>query len=126
MRRHDQFSPNRAWIAHPHAKELEAINRILDGNPAIAEAVAEAVTVDLVRGMKNPKIGSRGMSGSTPSVSTIGRPSPPEPPDADSTGDRYTQYGVAPAAHVDVAGRADAASLAGVGDKQPAGFARPR
>jgi transposase, IS5 family len=59
MRRHDQFSLNRPWIAHPHAKELEAISGILDANPAMAEAVS----ADLVRGVKNPETGSRGMSG---------------------------------------------------------------
>jgi transposase, IS5 family len=59
MRRHDQFSLNRPWIAHPHAKELEAISTILDANPVMARAVAE----DLVRGVKNPGVGSPGMSG---------------------------------------------------------------
>jgi IS5 family transposase len=59
MRRHDQFSLGQPWIAHPHAKELAAISKILDGNPGMAEAVAE----DLVRGVKNPETGSRGMSG---------------------------------------------------------------
>jgi transposase, IS5 family len=59
MRRHDQFSLNQPWIAHPHAKELEAISGILDANPAMAEAVA----ADLVLGVKNPETGSRGMSG---------------------------------------------------------------
>jgi transposase, IS5 family len=59
MRRHDQFSLGQPWIAHPHAKELEAISTILDANPGMAEAVA----ADLVRGVKNPATGSRGMSG---------------------------------------------------------------
>ncbi len=59
MRRHDQFSWTQPWIAHPHAKELEAISKILDANRGMAEAVAE----DLVRGMTNPETGSRGMSG---------------------------------------------------------------
>jgi IS5 family transposase len=59
MRRHDQFSLNQPWIAHPHAKELEAISQILDAHPGMAEAVAE----DLVRGVKNPESGARGMSG---------------------------------------------------------------
>lgn len=59
MRRHDQFSLNQPWIAHPHAKELEAISGILDANAAMAAAVA----ADLVRGVKNPETGSRGMSG---------------------------------------------------------------
>jgi hypothetical protein len=59
MRRHDQRSVGQPWIAHPHAKELEAISTILDANPGMAEAVA----ADLVRGVKNPATGSRGMSG---------------------------------------------------------------
>lgn len=59
MRRHDQFSLNQPWIAHPHARELEAISGILDANPAMAEAAG----ADLVRGVKNPETGSRGMSG---------------------------------------------------------------
>lgn len=59
MRRHDQFSLHQPWIAHPHAKELEVISRLLDATPAMAEAVAE----DLVRGVNNPGNGARGMSG---------------------------------------------------------------
>jgi IS5 family transposase len=59
MRRHDQFSLNQPWIAHPHAKELETISKILDANPGMAEAVG----ADLVRGVQNPGTGSRGMSG---------------------------------------------------------------
>jgi len=59
MRRHDQFSLSQPWIAHPHAKELEAISTILDANPAIAEAVA----ANLILGVKNPETGSPGMSG---------------------------------------------------------------
>lgn len=59
MRRHDQFSLNQPWIAHPHARELQVISRVLDAHPGMAEAVAE----DLVRGVKNPETGSRGMSG---------------------------------------------------------------
>ncbi len=59
MRRHDQLSLEQPWIDHPHAQELEAISRILDSNPAMAEAVAQ----DLLRGLKHPHTGSRGMSG---------------------------------------------------------------
>lgn len=59
MRRHEQLSLNQPWIAHPHAKELEVISRMLDAHPAMAQAVAE----DLVREVKNPETGSRGMSG---------------------------------------------------------------
>ncbi len=59
MRRHDQFSLNQPWIAHPHARELETISKILDANPGMAEAVG----ADLVRGVQNPGAGSRGMSG---------------------------------------------------------------
>ena len=59
MRRHDQFSLNRPWIAHPHAKELRAISEVLDARPAMAEAVAR----DLTRGLKDPENGARGMSG---------------------------------------------------------------
>jgi transposase, IS5 family len=59
MRRHEQLSLDQPWIAHPHAKELEAISRLLDENPAMAEAVAQ----DLVRDLKNPESGAPGMSG---------------------------------------------------------------
>jgi len=59
MRRHDQFSLNQPWIAHPHAKELETISKILDASPGMAEAVG----ADLVRRVQNPGTGSRGMSG---------------------------------------------------------------
>jgi IS5 family transposase len=59
MRRHEQLSLDQPWIAHPHAQELETISRILDSNPAIAAAVAQ----DLLRGVRNPHTGSRGMSG---------------------------------------------------------------
>ena len=44
MRRHDPFSLDQPWIAHPHAKELEAISRILDAKPAMAEVLATQVT----------------------------------------------------------------------------------
>jgi transposase, IS5 family len=59
MRRRDQLSLTQPWIDHPHAKELEQISRILDQEPAIAERVGQ----DLVRGVKNPGTGARGMSG---------------------------------------------------------------
>lgn len=59
MRRHEQLSLDQPWIAHPHAKELEAIGQLVDANPAMAEAVA----ADLVREVKNPSTGARGLSG---------------------------------------------------------------
>jgi transposase, IS5 family len=59
MRRHEQLSLDQPWIAHPHAKELEAISRLLDQTPAMAEAVG----ADLVRDLKNPESGAPGMSG---------------------------------------------------------------
>jgi transposase, IS5 family len=59
MRRQDQLSLTQPWIDHPHAKELEVISRILDEEPAMAERVGQ----DLVRGVKNPGTGARGMSG---------------------------------------------------------------
>ena len=59
MRRQDQLPLNARWIAHPHAKELEAISRVLDANPPMAAAVAR----DLVRGVAEADLGCRGMSG---------------------------------------------------------------
>jgi transposase, IS5 family len=59
MRRHEQLSLDQPWIAHPHAKELEAISRLLDQTPAMAVAVG----ADLVRDLKNPESGAPGMSG---------------------------------------------------------------
>lgn len=59
MRRRDQLCLTQPWIDHPHAKELEVISRILDEEPAMAERVGQ----DLVRGVKNPWTGARGMSG---------------------------------------------------------------
>lgn len=59
MRRHEQLCLTQAWIAHPHARELEAISRILDEEGGIAERVGQ----DLVRGVKNPQTGRGGMSG---------------------------------------------------------------
>ena len=59
MRRHEQLSLAQPWIAHPHARELEAIGRILDEEGGMAERVGQ----DLVRGVKNPETGRGGMSG---------------------------------------------------------------
>lgn len=59
MRRHDQLSLDRPWIDHPHARELEAISRILDEESGMAERVGQ----DLVRGVKHPHTGAQGMSG---------------------------------------------------------------
>ena len=59
MRRHEQLSLTQPWIDHSHARELEAISRILDEEPGMAEQVGQ----DLVREVKNPGTGARGMSG---------------------------------------------------------------
>lgn len=59
MRRHDQLSLAQPWIEHPHARELEAISRILEEEAGMAERVGQ----DLVRGVKNPQTGRAGMSG---------------------------------------------------------------
>jgi IS5 family transposase len=59
MRRHEQLSLTQPWIDHSHARELEEISRILDEEAGIAERVGQ----DLVRGVKNPATGARGMSG---------------------------------------------------------------
>jgi transposase, IS5 family len=59
MRRQDQLSLTQPWIDHPHAKEMEVVSRILDEEPDVAERVGQ----DLVRGVKNPSTGARGMSG---------------------------------------------------------------
>ncbi len=59
MRRQDQLPFLPAPIAHPHAEELEAISRVLDANPDMAQAV----TQDLVQGLKKPQTGARGLSG---------------------------------------------------------------
>jgi hypothetical protein len=56
MRRHEQLSLAQPWIAHPHARELEAISRILDAEGGMAERVGQ----DLVRGVKNPQTGAAG------------------------------------------------------------------
>lgn len=59
MRRHEQLSLTQPWIGHSHARELEQISRILDEEAGIAERVGQ----DLVRGVKRPETGARGMSG---------------------------------------------------------------
>lgn len=59
MRRHEQLSLTQPWIDHSHARELEAISRILDEEAGMAERVGQ----ELVRGVKNPWTGARGMSG---------------------------------------------------------------
>ncbi|MGQ0813906.1 MAG: ISNCY family transposase [Gemmatimonadota bacterium] len=59
MRRQDQLSLSRPPIEHPHAAELEKISAILSSNPRMAELVAQ----DLVRGVKHPGTGARGLTG---------------------------------------------------------------
>jgi IS5 family transposase len=59
MRRHEQLPLAQPWIDHPHAREMETISRILDEEAGVAERVGQ----DLVRGLKNPQTGARGMSG---------------------------------------------------------------
>jgi IS5 family transposase len=59
MRRHEQLSLAQPWIVHPHARELEAISRILDAEGGMAERVGQ----DLVRGVRNPQTGRGGMNG---------------------------------------------------------------
>lgn len=59
MRRHEQLSLAQPWIDHPHAKEMEAISRILDREADIAALIGQ----DLVHGVRHPHTGSRGMSG---------------------------------------------------------------
>ena len=59
MRRHEQLSLDRPWIDHSHADELAKISEILDRHPDIAELVEQ----DLVRGVRHPERGARGMSG---------------------------------------------------------------
>jgi transposase, IS5 family len=46
-------------IAHPHAAELATISEILDANPRMAHLVAQ----DLVRGLRKPHTGARGLTG---------------------------------------------------------------
>ena len=59
MRRHDQMSLDRPWIEHSHAAELAKMSQILDAHPAMAELIGQ----DLVRGVRHPERGTRGMSG---------------------------------------------------------------
>src|SRR3990170_5074898 len=59
MRRQDQLSLTRPPIAHPHAAELEKISAILSSNPRIGQLVAQ----DLLRGVKHPHTGARGLTG---------------------------------------------------------------
>ena len=59
MRRHEQLSLDRPWIEHSHAEELAKISQILTLHPGMSELVEQ----DLVRGLKRPETGARGMSG---------------------------------------------------------------
>jgi transposase, IS5 family len=59
MRRQEQLPLTATWIDHPHAKELEAISRILEEESGIAKLIEQ----DLVQGVKNPHTGAQGMSG---------------------------------------------------------------
>jgi len=59
MRRHEQLSLDRPWIEHSHATELAKMSQILTLHPGMAELVEQ----DLVRGLKRPQTGARGMSG---------------------------------------------------------------
>ena len=59
MRRHEQLSLDRPWIEHSHAEELAKISQILDSHAGIAERIEQ----DLVRGVRRPERGARGMSG---------------------------------------------------------------
>jgi transposase, IS5 family len=59
MRRQDQLSLTRSPIDHPHAAELDKISEIFTANPRMALLVAQ----DLVRGVRNPHTGARGLTG---------------------------------------------------------------
>jgi IS5 family transposase len=59
MRRHEQLSLTQPWIDHSHARELEAISRMLDEEADMVRLIEQ----DLVQGIKNPHTGARGMSG---------------------------------------------------------------
>lgn len=48
-----------AGILHPHAAELAKISEILDANPRMAQLI----TQDLLRGVRNPDTGARGLRG---------------------------------------------------------------
>lgn len=45
-------------IDHPHAREIEAIRKILDSQPGLEESVRQ----DLLRGVEHPEVGAPGMS----------------------------------------------------------------
>jgi len=45
-------------IDHPHAREMEAIRKILDSQPEVEESVKQ----DLLRGVEHPDVGAPGMS----------------------------------------------------------------
>lgn len=45
-------------IDHPHAREIEAIQKILDSQPEVEESVKQ----DLLRGVEHPEMGAPGMS----------------------------------------------------------------
>jgi transposase, IS5 family len=59
MRRHEQLLLDRPWIEHSHADELAKMSQILDSHPGMAELIEQ----DLVRGVRHPDRGARGMSG---------------------------------------------------------------
>ena len=59
MRRHEQLCLTQPWIDHSHARELEAISRMLDEEADMVRLIEQ----DLVQGVKNPHTGARGMSG---------------------------------------------------------------
>ena len=59
MRRRDQLSLDRPPASHVHTEELAQISRILDTDPRMAELIEQ----DLLRGVKNPRTGARGLTG---------------------------------------------------------------
>lgn len=59
MRRQDQLTLTRSPIDHPHAAELEKISEILCANPRMASLAAQ----DLVRSVRKPHTGARGLTG---------------------------------------------------------------
>jgi len=59
MRRHEQLSLDRPGIKHDHAGELAKIGEILNSHPRMARLIEQ----DLVRGVRHPERGARGMSG---------------------------------------------------------------
>jgi len=58
-RRKEQLPLAPAAVDHAHARELAKISEVLDANSGLAELVEQ----DLLRGVKNPKLGCAGMSG---------------------------------------------------------------